>query len=354
MPPCVPCCSAGAATSPSFTAFWCGARCWSNLAEHLDFSLAVREGGGSIWVEPAAQVSYLATRESVLSDVRCFMRRWNDDWSRRTLDHFTRKWRLDPDCKTVREQAGFAANHRLTVGVPFVHGGGNAVAAAPAQTNLQLYRQCVGLGYLEHDLAILRRAYEQAQEWFGHLYRASGRPFLAHLCGTASLLAVHGAPFRLVLAGLLHPLYEHVLPDPQAGRITLAQRQTLLAFLGPDLEKILHASAAFDWVNDDPQRLLAGLAQLPLTTAQVLLLRLAGDLEEQHERCLQYSAKQALQTRRWLPLYRAVAAELGLNAMADQLQNLLEGDAAAPAPAVLRSSHERFYSMRRPVPRPAG
>jgi GT2 family glycosyltransferase len=324
-----------------------------NLAEHLDFSLAVRALGGSIWLEPAAQVSYLATRESVLSDVSGFIQRWNEDWTQRTLQHFVRKWRLDPDCETVREQSGFAANHRTTVGIPFLGPGAPAATAQrPAQTHLQLYRQCQALGYRDEELQVLRRSYEQAVLWFGHHFRASGRPFLCHLVGTASVLAAHGAPRMLVVAGLLHPVYQHVAPDPATGRVPAAQRQALQPLLGYELERLLHAFATFDW-KADPQAVQARLPLLPLTAAQVILLRLAGDLEEALEQCPQYSRKNDPQPRRWLELSTAVAEALGFGAMAAEFGRALGHNAAVAVPDVLRSTHARSYVIQRPPQAPS-
>ena len=73
-----------------------------------------------------------------------------------------------------------------------------------AQTNLALYQQLHDLGYTPEKLADIREAYELATALFAGRFRPCGRPFTAHLVGTASVLAKLGAPAAVVAAGLLH------------------------------------------------------------------------------------------------------------------------------------------------------
>src|SRR5262245_11904038 len=73
-----------------------------------------------------------------------------------------------------------------------------------AQTNLQLYNQLLARGWTTNDLHHARAAYELAADLFSGQYRCSGKPFVAHLVGTASVAAAVGLPSELVLAALLH------------------------------------------------------------------------------------------------------------------------------------------------------
>jgi (p)ppGpp synthase/HD superfamily hydrolase len=61
-----------------------------------------------------------------------------------------------------------------------------------AQTNLQLYRQL--RDRTDADVALVAAAYELALSLFPRSFRATGKPFLCHLVGTASILDSHGAP----------------------------------------------------------------------------------------------------------------------------------------------------------------
>ncbi|BAU48088.1 glycosyl transferase family 2 [Sulfurifustis variabilis] len=65
--------------------------------EHIDFCLAVRREGGSIYFEPDACVTHVPPWCGfALSDLPYFLLRWNDDWARESIVHFQRKWGL-PD-----------------------------------------------------------------------------------------------------------------------------------------------------------------------------------------------------------------------------------------------------------------
>src|SRR5258706_2494515 len=73
------------------------------------------------------------------------------------------------------------------------------------QTNLQLYRHLAEVGYAAADIASAGRAYELALELFPGTYRGSGKPFLAHLVGTAGIVAGPRTRAALIATGVLHP-----------------------------------------------------------------------------------------------------------------------------------------------------
>src|SRR5215468_6814144 len=78
-----------------------------------------------------------------------------------------------------------------------------------AQTNLQLYRQLAAEGYAPADVERAARAHEVGLRLFPCTYRGSGKPFLAHLVGTASILASLRVRIPVVVTGLLHAVYTH-------------------------------------------------------------------------------------------------------------------------------------------------
>lgn len=79
-----------------------------STSEHLDFSLAVRKAGGSIFFEPEALVTYQAPPPLAFSDIPYFTLRWSDAWNLASEQHFHRKWDLSYDDHVVR----FGAKHR--------------------------------------------------------------------------------------------------------------------------------------------------------------------------------------------------------------------------------------------------
>ena len=64
--------------------------------EHEDLSLLIRQAGGTIFFEPAAQVTYLFGRLDRF-DAQYARLRWSDDWNRQSTRHFREKWGLHSD-----------------------------------------------------------------------------------------------------------------------------------------------------------------------------------------------------------------------------------------------------------------
>jgi len=78
-----------------------------------------------------------------------------------------------------------------------------------AQTNLQLYSQLMQAGHSANELGTVRKAYDLAVQLFAGAFRANGKPFIAHLVGTASILAKAETGIDVTTAGLLHSVFSH-------------------------------------------------------------------------------------------------------------------------------------------------
>jgi GT2 family glycosyltransferase len=59
--------------------------------DHIDFCLAVRETGATVYLEPAAVVTHLAPPPFEQMDVPYFLLRWSDAWLRPSMEHFAKK-----------------------------------------------------------------------------------------------------------------------------------------------------------------------------------------------------------------------------------------------------------------------
>jgi GT2 family glycosyltransferase len=68
---------------------------WSTR-EHLDLCLDVAEAGGSVWFEPASEVTYSTPPPVAIRDIPYFWLRWSEAWNQRSLEHFTAKHGIDP------------------------------------------------------------------------------------------------------------------------------------------------------------------------------------------------------------------------------------------------------------------
>ncbi len=102
-----------------------------SLHEHIDVGWAARDAGGTVFVEPAAVVTYLPPPPFDSTDLPYFMLRWCDDWSSVSLDRFRKKWGVaatrhfgDEDASPELEDTGvrFARAHRRRAAGLQVHG----------------------------------------------------------------------------------------------------------------------------------------------------------------------------------------------------------------------------------------
>lgn len=117
-----------------------------------------------------------------------------------------------------------------------------------AQTNIQLYEQLRAQGYGDEALIAAAAAYRFVQPLFSARFRGSGRPFLCHLVGTASILARDRAPIHEVLAGLLHAVYDAGLFSVDMHRkATPRKRAAVCAAAGERVEALVLAYQQLPW-----------------------------------------------------------------------------------------------------------
>ena len=185
-----------------------------------------------------------------------------------------------------------------------------------AQTNLALYRQLHALDYSHADLIRVRDGYELATLLFaGHL-RGSGKPFLAHLVGTASILAAIGAPQPTVAAGLLHAAY-------QQGDFGVARwrqrRKRVRAAIGDDAEAIVWRYNAMPWTCPEIDRLYSDLDRLPPVDRSVLVVRLANELEDQLDLAMLFCHPERDVYRDRRDTFIAMAKSIGSPSLASTL-----------------------------------
>lgn len=151
-----------------------------------------------------------------------------------------------------------------------------------AQTILQLLQQLEKLGYPKDDQVYIYNAYKFAITRVVGRYRPSGKTTIAHMIGTASILASLEATKEVITAGLLHVLYCH--GDFGNGRsgISSAKRQQAITVLGTQAEEYIKRYTLLKWSWDEVE-LLKWCDRIPALDAidrDVLLIRLANELED--------------------------------------------------------------------------
>ncbi len=149
-----------------------------------------------------------------------------------------------------------------------------------AQTNIQLYNQLGHSECLHGDLALVRSAYELAVRLFAGLYRPSGKTFLSHVVGTASILhEIKGKP-ALTAAGLLHSAYTHG-DFGFAGRIsTRARSKRLIEVVGTETEAYVRMYTEHPRIMCHTDELQERIDEMTLAGREVVLLHVANELED--------------------------------------------------------------------------
>ena len=144
-----------------------------------------------------------------------------------------------------------------------------------AQTYPQLFNQLRTLDYSRADVSLIRDTYELAMALFTSRFQPSGKVFMAHVVGTASILAALRSPPSVVAAGLVHNAY--MAGDFGDGRYGLStkRREEVKRRVGSEIEEYVARFATLNWVqlgHCNPDRLDA-------IDRKVLLILMADHLE---------------------------------------------------------------------------
>jgi hypothetical protein len=144
----------------------------------------------------------------------------------------------------------------------------------PAQTNLELYAQILDSGYDARQRRRVADAYQFALHQVYPLARGSGKPFICHLVGTASLVLASGCAEDVVIAAVLHALYQRRIPF--AGGLPPPQRRPVVAgAFGTAVDDLIEGYTAFE-----DARLGELDGDFAADNAELVTLRLADELED--------------------------------------------------------------------------
>lgn len=157
-----------------------------------------------------------------------------------------------------------------------------------AQTNNQLYSQMHELGYTSADIQSVDNAYYFALPFFSCRYRNTGKPFLSHLIGAASILVVNHSSIPVIIAGMLHAIYQ----QGEFGKTLKlsAKRAIVRQAVDPDIEELIYL---YDQINNNvwpckSDTPFKGISQ----GNDLLILFLANDLEECLDNALYLASPQ--------------------------------------------------------------
>ncbi|NJO39264.1 MAG: hypothetical protein HC769_00370 [Cyanobacteria bacterium CRU_2_1] len=207
-----------------------------------------------------------------------------------------------------------------------------------AQTNIQLFNQLSRQGYSNVDLCCIANVYKLAVNLFTGHFRPSGKTFIAHLVGTASILAnLHVSP-KLVATGLLHAAYSHGdFGGTGKKGISPAKRKQVACVVGQEIEECIAQYTALKW-KDNISEIHKHLEEFDSTTRDVLLIRLANELEEYNDLGILYCSdlKHDQYNNHQTMLIIEMAEKIGYPTLAAELDRAFQETTIAKIPLELR------------------
>jgi (p)ppGpp synthase/HD superfamily hydrolase len=216
------------------------------------------------------------------------------------------------------------------------------------QTNLQLYRQLAELGYETADIGAVARTYELGIRLFAGVYRGSGKPFLAHLVGTASILADQRARAPVIAAGLLHAAYTHGEFGNGWRGVSTPKRARVRQAVGDEIEDLVARYTEFDW---NPRTIASVRERIEVMTPrerEVLLIRLANELEDHVDLGILYLG-DAGRRLEYMRLHLAscvdMARRLGHPDLAARLAATFDEIASTELPGTLKRSDAESFRV---------
>jgi hypothetical protein len=202
--------------------------------EHIDVALGLRQRGRRIYLEPAAQVTYLHFAAANLEDIAMLRRRWDLGAMEASIAAFGAKWNVVTDDRSFGGVRDYVKDMR-TKNDPVKPGTAAEVLATPmARAELPqapgaLMDLATSCGYEARELGHLRRALNLAAALFDGGYRPCGRAFVQHGIGMAGVLVRYRLSIDVVIEALLHAAYTH-------RRMPGAMIRDALAKIHPQIE----------------------------------------------------------------------------------------------------------------------
>jgi hypothetical protein len=314
--------------------------------EPSDLAFTVRKLGLNSVMDPMVEVTYESACE-FLCDIAPYREQWGSAAVQASVRYFAQKYGLPDDGELVVHQSGWNRRHFEDVGVVTrlefpapaladLHG------HSFAQTWPQLVRQLCAQRWSGAEIANVKRCHGVGRALANGVYHRSGKPLIAHLIGTASILAAYGAPPLMVESALAHTAYEQPALAAEArhgGSSALIQR------VGLNVDRVLRNFAGQDFGATAAPETEESRAFYPVSAAQALLLRVAKFIDDRLDGAAGLSGKPE-DGAVLLAHARAVLPMLGFGALLDAFERAAALDAGSAAlPDALLEPHSQSYRL---------
>lgn len=221
-----------------------------------------------------------------------------------------------------------------------------------AQTNIALYEQMKEYGYGMDDIILMKRAYDFAASARSVSLRGSGKPFICHLVGTASLVVQHRQPIEYCVASLLHAMYLKG-SDFGVGMNTRGRRFVVRREFGEDIEKLVHDCHKLKWKYSEQQisDLMSG--HYSPASEKIILIKLCNEAEDFLDNAVLYTGAGGTgrKSTAWRLEYmksakakfRQICDYMGYKELGAFIESLIEKSLSAEPVPELQSGYNKSY-----------
>jgi (p)ppGpp synthase/HD superfamily hydrolase len=213
-----------------------------------------------------------------------------------------------------------------------------------AQTYPQFALQLMSTGFSSEQLALLRTAFDTGRFLFASRDRPTGKSFVDHLIGTASITLIGGGEANSVAAALVHAAYDQGIFPDRTGGPTSQHRAWLAAQLGPQVEHIVYGYHTLGWSATTARLLAEQAGQWTKDEQRVMLIRVANEVDDASFGGLTLCRKHesATHQREVLEIVASLAPLVGTPLLEDLAQQVLLGTMPAfPSELLLAESGSR-------------
>ena len=221
-----------------------------------------------------------------------------------------------------------------------------------AQSILELLSQLCLDGYGRSDLCLARDAYVLAMRAFTGLVRPSGKLFIDHAVGTASVLHVVGAPRAITCAGLIHSIYAYGEMGRWRKGVSKASRRKVEAVVGVEVEELVAGYTALRWNRATISAIATKVKTYDAVGRGAVLMRLANEVDEHLDGGVLYlpdAERRRDADTLLLPSLVTMAEELGYPILASELARVFEETMSSTTPDWVPDGSMRAVSLQVPM-----
>ena len=215
-----------------------------------------------------------------------------------------------------------------------------------AQTAVCLYNQLRENNYSNREIELVEKTYKLSKLLFSGRFQPSGKDFLSHCVGTASILASIHLPAELVAAGLIHNVYQNGDFGDGKKFISKSKSNYIRKVIGYEVEKYVAEFAALRWNSITITDIYSRINDLSSFEKKVVLLRLADILEHLLDLdILFYNNKERARYTANSHIFEEMAGHLGYPVLAEEFRKYYSEINSGHIPAEFFTQKKASYMV---------